>query len=225
METRFGTTRGVTLLAAMLLAGSLHAAESVSDERGRTLVDTFANDITTLSSGFEQSLIDANGVVVERSSGTLEIQRPGQFRWTYSQPYEQWLVADGLNIWSYDVDLEQVTVKAQARALANTPALLLSGAESALDEFELKRAYIEGGLTWVELAPIDTSSGFNKVELGFSGDMLDRMVFFDNLEQTTFVALTDVRVNEPIAPERFQFEAPDYVDVVGTPVVADSESP
>ena len=46
------------------------------------------------------------------------------------------------------------------------------------------------------------------------------MVFFDHLEQTTLVALSDVKINEPIDEERFVFEVPEDVDVVGNPATA-----
>ena len=132
-------------------------------------MDAFITDVVTLSGDFEQSLIDAQGQILEVTSGTLEIQRPGQFRWAYSEPYEQWLIADGLNIWSYDVDLEQVTVKPQAEALANTPALLLGGSDAALDHFEYQGSVTEDGVTWVKLVPINTDSGFKKGRAGVCG--------------------------------------------------------
>ena len=51
------------------------------------------------------------------------------------------------------------------------------------------------------------------------------MMFSDNLEQTTLIALYDVSLNEDIAAERFQFEPPEDVDVVGTPVkVSESDT-
>ena len=214
---------GLARLAPSLLAivgFAASAAEPVDEETGRQLVDSFVEDITTFSAGFEQVLLDPDGDVLERTIGTLEISRPGKFRWSYIEPYEQWLVADGLNIWSYDVDLAQVTVKPQAEALANTPALLLGGAEDALDQFDYVGSYRETVTTWVQLAPKNTESGFMRVELGFIDDMLTRMVFFDNLDQTTLVEFDDLLVNTPIEPGRFEFTAPDDVDVVGTPVVA-----
>jgi outer membrane lipoprotein carrier protein len=196
------------------------AAEPVDEETGRQLVDSFVEDITTFSAGFEQVLLDPDGEVLERTTGTLEISRPGKFRWSYVEPYEQWLIADGLNIWSYDVDLAQVTVKPQAQALANTPALLLGGAEDALDQFDYEGSYRETVTTWVQLAPKNTESGFMRVELGFIDDVLTRMVFFDNLDQTTLVEFDGLVVNESIKSERFEFIVPDDVDVVGTPAVA-----
>ena len=210
---------------ALGLVGPTTWAQARVDEVGERLVSEFVNDVITLQGRFEQSLIDAEGVVIERSSGTLEIERPGRFRWSYSEPYEQWLVADGLNIWSYDVDLAQVTVKAQAKALANTPALLLGGGEDALSQFSFDGSMVEKGTTWVRMIPIDSKSGFERMELGFMNGHLTRMVFFDNLEQTTLVALYDVTTNEPIDSERFDFRVPDDVDLVGTPVLAEEATP
>ncbi len=195
-------------------------AQATIDDAGEKLVTDFVSDVITLQGRFEQSLIDAEGAVVEVSSGTLEIERPTKFRWTYSDPYEQWLVADGLNIWSYDVDLAQVTVKPQAKALANTPALLLGGGSEALEQFRFDGSMIENGTTWVRMLPVDDSSGFNRLELGFFDGQLSRMVFFDNLEQTTLVALYDVVVNEPIDALQFRFAVPEDADLVGVPLAA-----
>jgi len=211
--------RQTLFISALLCIATAGAAQPVSGD-GDALVDAFVNDVVTFSADFEQSLIDPDGRMLEKTSGTLEIQRPGRFRWVYEEPYEHWLVADGTNIWSYDVDLEQVTVKPQAEALANTPALLLGGSGEAMDQFERAGSFTENGLTWVKLVPVDTDSGFRRVELGFEDGRLSRMVFFDNLEQTTVVVLQNVVVNEPIDAARFRFDVPDDVDVVGKPVTA-----
>ena len=56
------------------------ADEPAEIDVGRALVDEFLSDVNTLSSHFDQSLMDANGDIVEVSSGTLEINRPDQFR-------------------------------------------------------------------------------------------------------------------------------------------------
>jgi outer membrane lipoprotein carrier protein len=187
---------------------------------GRQLVEDFLNDVTTLSGRFEQQLIDADDIVIETSSGTLDLRRPGQFRWSYFSPYQQVLVADGLNIWSYDVDLEQVTVKAQKDALGSTPAILLGGSSAVLNDFDYIGSFSDRGTVWVRLRPKNSDNGFNKVELGFTDGNLSRMLFVDNLEQTTIVALFDVEFNVPIDDDTFAFSPPAGVDVVGAPVEA-----
>ena len=216
----------VLFTAVLLVAAGIDAfAEASVDDVGEKLVNEFLTEVVTMQGRFEQSLIDAEGTVVEVSAGTLEIERPARFRWIYAEPYEQWLVADGLNVWSYDVDLSQVTVKPQAKALSNTPALLLGGAENALSQFRFEGSQLESETTWVRMDPVDEGSGFNRVELGFIDGELRRMVFFDNLEQTTLVAFYDITVNEPIETGHFEFVVPDDADLVGVPVAAGDSVP
>lgn len=214
-----GYARRLTCLC-LLLPGMTVAATS-DDAAGLALVDNFVNNVQTLTARFEQTLVDAEDNVVETSGGTMSIKRPGKFRWTYSEPYEQVLVADGLNVWNHDVELEQVTVKPQAEVLGSTPALLLGGAAEVLDDFEFAGSFEDRGTVWVRLRPNDTDSGFTRVELGFDDGALRRMIFFDSLEQSTLIGLFDVVVNEPIDDAQFEFDVPANADLVGSPVAMD----
>ena len=218
-------SRGIVFCVAALIVAPAAIGQTDVQDAGKQLVDRFIFDITTLQGRFTQSLIDADGQVVEVNEGTLEVQRPGQFRWSYTEPYEQSLIADGLNVWSYDVDLAQVTVKPQAGALSNTPALLLGGSADAMDQFNYDSSIVENDTTWVRLSPKNTDGGFHRIELGFTAGRLSRMVFFDNLEQKTLVALYDVKVDDPIDPAQFQFVVPGHVDVVGVAAVAETTGP
>jgi chaperone LolA len=213
-------------LMLLLLAASVQPALAERPvDAGEALVEDFLTNVITMQGRFTQTLVDADGAVVEVSEGDLIIERPSRFRWTYSEPYEQWLVADGRNIWSYDVDLAQVTVKPQAEALSNTPALLLGGASDALEQFRFDGSLVANDTTWVRMRPVDESSGFDRVELGFVDDQLNRMVFFDNLEQTTDVAFYDVHINEPVEIALFDFVVPDDADLVGVPLAVDGMPP
>jgi outer membrane lipoprotein carrier protein len=207
----------------LMLVATLNPGFAAADQNdeGRALLDHFLGEVTTMTARFEQSLIDADDIVVEESSGVLEIQRPGQFRWVYEKPYEQIMVADGLNVWSYDVDLAQVTVKAQQDVLGGTPALLLGGTDNVLDDFEYVESSSDRGTIWVQLRPRSTDNGFTKIELGFNDGDLRRMIFSDNLQQSTLIVLFDVQLNQDIPAEHFRFIPPDDVDLVGEPLVAD----
>lgn len=214
---------GLSLILCMTaFANAQDNSDADDTDLGKQLIDNFVNNVSTISGRFEQQLVDADDIVVETSTGTVEIQRPGRFRWSYTEPYAQILVADGLNVWSYDVDLEQVTVKSQAKVLGSTPALLLGGSKDVLDEFDYIGSFTDRGTVWVRLRPKNTENGFTKVELGFADDKLTRMLFSDNLEQTTLIALFDVSLNEPIDDERFSFSPPQGVDVVGVALVPES---
>lgn len=207
---------GISLV--VVFAYPSHAQEQAD---GRQLLNNFVNDVHTLSGRFEQQLVDADDIVVDEAGGTIEIHKPGRFRWTYLEPYEQVLVADGLNVWSYDVDLEQVIVKPQAAVLASTPALLLGGSQSVLDDFEYLGSFTDRDTVWVRLRPKSDDNGFTRVELGFNEGKLARMIFTDNLGQTTLIALFDLSFNEAIDDARFRFSPPAGVDVVGQPLELD----
>ena len=206
------------ILGISLVLGMVRVTCAQQDTDGQQLVDDFINNVKTMSGRFEQQLVDADNNVVDESSGTIEIRKPGRFRWTYLEPYQQILVADGLNIWSYDVDLEQVTVKAQADVLASTPALLLGGSQQVLEDFEYIGSFTDRDTVWVRLRPKSIENGFTSIELGFNDGQLGRMIFVDNLGQTTLIALFDLSLNEDIDDRRFIFSPPENVDVVGHPL-------
>ncbi|MEX2495347.1 MAG: outer membrane lipoprotein chaperone LolA [Woeseia sp.] len=206
----------------MAVANAVKAAADVPAD-GEQLLEEFLRGVQTMSGRFEQSLVDANDDTVESSSGRFDIRRPGQLRWRYDEPYEQVLVADGVNVWSYDVDLAQVTVKPQAEVLSSTPALLLGGSSDVLEDFEYAGSSRHRETDWVRLLPKDPDSNFESVEFGFNDRKLTRMIFSDNLDQTTLVALFDVVLNEPIDPQTFHFSPPEGVDVVGTPISSPTE--
>ena len=204
---------------ALIVVGLVHPVLA-DDELGKRLVKDFVNDVVTLEGNFIQSQTDSDGDQSDQTSGTLEVSRPGRFRWVTTEPYLHLMLADGVNIWSYDEDLAHVTVKPQIEALANTPAMLLGGSADALAQFEYVGTTVEEKTVWVRLDPKDKSSGFVRLEMGFMNGELRRMIFFDHLEQTTFVALNDLKINEPIDTARFKFDLPEDADVVGVPAVA-----
>ena len=94
-----------------------------------------------------------------------------------------------------------------------------------MSQFRFDGSMVENATTWVRMIPIDTASGFERMELGFSKGQLRSMVFFDNLDQKTVVTLYNVTTNEPIDSERFVFTVPGDADLVGVPVVAEEPSP
>ena len=57
--------------------------------------------------------------------GQFLLKRPHRFRWNYTAPYQQDIIADGDWVWVVDKDLEQVSQQSQKEALRGTPALVL----------------------------------------------------------------------------------------------------
>ena len=109
---------------------------------------------------FTQEVMDQNGKRIQSASGIMQFQRPGKFRWTYQQPYQQIIVGDGKKFWLYDADLNQVTVKKLDAALGSSPAALLSGSNEIERGFSLSEDGSRAGLDWLQAIPKAQDSGF-----------------------------------------------------------------
>jgi outer membrane lipoprotein carrier protein len=187
-----------------------------------TPLDSYLDDMKTLRASFVQTLADAHGKEIDRSTGTLIVSRPGKFSWEIhpqgsSADSGQLMVADGRNLWFLDRDLQQVTVKPADAALSATPAMLLSGTVDVRKNFTISPAPKRDGLDWVLVEPHGTDADFRHALMGFDGKDLKRMILEDKLGQTATVMFDHVERNGKVAPEEVSFTPPAGVDVIGTP--------
>jgi len=188
---------------------------SMAVESGTARLNTFVQSVTTFKAKFNQTVIGAQGNVLEEAEGLFILERPGKFRWDYQEPYPQHIVADGARIWFYDVDLEQVTVTPQLEALADTPASLLSGETLPEDNYLLADLPSEDGLFWVELIPKDIESNFQTITLAFDQYGLQQMIMKDSFDQKTRLTFSQTAENPELPTDAFAFVPPKGVDVVG----------
>jgi outer membrane lipoprotein carrier protein len=178
-------------------------------------VDKYLAGLATWSADFKQTIDDGNGKVLRSAAGKLYLQRPGKFRWDYSEPSEQLVLADGAQIWFYDKDLEQANVRDMDATLASTPAMLLSGGGSVGTQFEVKALPASGGLEWFQLIPKHADTDFQLVRIGFDKGELASMFLADKLNQVTQLTFTHQSRNAKFAPGLFSFSPPPGVDVIG----------
>ena len=171
------------------------------------------NALKTLSAGFSQ-VVKSKRREVSHSSGTMALSRPGRFRWETKQPMEQLVVADGKQVWIYDVDLEQVTVKKQEKSVGGAAALFLSGYdETVARDFDVSMK-AQGQQTRFDLQAKSDKANFQRVELIFNGETLQGIVLYDQLGQVTDVTLNKTKSNIALSSSLFQFKPPKGVDIV-----------
>jgi outer membrane lipoprotein carrier protein len=178
-------------------------------------VEKYLNGLATWSADFTQTIDDGHGKVTRSAAGKLFLQKPGKFRWDYSDPSEQLILADGKQIWFYDKDLQQANVRAMDASLANTPAVLLSGSGSLSGQFDVTSLPPSDGLEWYQLIPKHADTDFQLVRIGFRGGELASMFLADKLNQVTQLTFTNPKRNAKFAPDLFTFVPPPGVDVIG----------
>lgn len=179
-----------------------------------SLKDFFLNT-QSMRAEFKQEVVDKQGRKVQKVEGTMQLQRPNKFRWDYQKPYEQQIISDGKQVFLYDVDLQQVTVRELSKTLGSSPAAMLAGGEAVEKSFTLKNAVRKDDLTWVLALPKDKESGFDRVLLGFKEGQLKKMELYDSFSHVTHIAFNQIERNPALTTQTFLFATPKGVDVVG----------
>ena len=197
------------LLLGLLLISQSALADGVSSLRD------FFNNTATMRAQFSQVVNDKQGRKIQEVDGTMQLQRPNKFRWDYKKPYEQQIVSDGKQVFLYDAELQQVTIRELSKSLGSSPAALLAGGEAVEKSFTLKNATRKDGLIWVLALPKDKESGFERVLLGFKADKLRKMELYDSFNHITHITFDAVERNPTLQDATFLFTPPAGVDVVG----------
>ena len=181
----------------------------------REKLDAFSGGVQGLSAQFQQRVYDPEGRMTESSSGSVALKAPRQFRWEYTQPFPQLIVADGDHVWIHDPDLEQVTVRIQSHEEQGSPLSVL------VDPSELERQFEVSGhradsLDWLVLTPRKPEeSPFESARLGFDADGLVVMEMSDGLGQRTEVRFSGWQRNPAFDAGTFAFIPPPGTEVVG----------
>ena len=190
-------------------------AANASAGQARDRLDAFLLDLGSLEASFRQILLDERVQSADESSGTVYLRRPGRFRWDYTEPFPQLIVADGERVWLFDPGLEQVTVRAQSQALGSTPAALLTSDRPVDETFTITELGTHAdGIAWLMLEPRDTGGNFEGIRIAFDARGLHAMELRDSFGQTTRIEFTDIRRNPELDAALFRFTPPTGVDVI-----------
>ncbi len=186
----------------------------------------FLKTTQSAQANFTQTVTSAakEGQVPKRkiSKGSFEFIRPQQFRFDYTSPYAQMILADGQTLWVYDKDIAQVSAKAQSQALGNTPAALIALASDVSvvqKDFVLENLAPAEGLEWVKGTPKKPDGPLLWVKFGLKsseqGVRLERLEMRDAFNQDSALSFIDFQINpKALLHDRFVFKPPVGVEVI-----------
>ena len=201
----------------ILLANSWHFCLA----NGLETLEVFLKSAKTGKADFTQTVTApakaGQTARIKNSSGTFEFGRPDRFKFVYKKPFEQTILADGQNLWLYDVDLKQATQRKQQAVLGSTPAALIATAtdlRSLQTEFALSNAPDTDGQQWVLAVPKTKDGQIQNVRIGFKSGALTSMEILDSFGQLSRLNFMALQINLPLDASVFKFTAPPGVDVV-----------
>lgn len=199
------------LFIAIITSLSLPAWAEDAEQRLKTALKNMDN----LSAEFKQTLLDEDKNIVQQSSGTLALQRPGKFAWIYTEPFEQRIIADGSELWVYDVELDQVTVKPMDASISNAPIMILMKESDVTQQFNIIEVGQRKFLFWIELEPQAKDLEYQRIFIGLDDGKVRAMELQDQFGQSTQIVFDNLRVGVVHNPAIFKFVPPEGVDVYG----------
>ena len=187
--------------------------EQKNDAKAAEKLTRKLEKIRTISAQFKQESVGSDGRIREES-GSMQIKRPGKFRWNTTSPFEQEIVALDKKIWLVDRDLQQVIIQVQDERMSNTPAQLLSGdAKEFLKDYQIG-LYRDDKQERFTLTPDGNSDLFEKLDIVFRDGVLSSIELRDSLGGRRRVELSRVNVNGMISDSDFRVEIPKGYDVL-----------
>ncbi len=182
---------------------------------GEIYLENFLTNTQTLEADFQQTLRAYDGEVLQQTEGQFFLDRPAKFRWNYKLPYEQIIVSDGVRIWIYDVDLQQVTVQKQSSGLPATPMALLEDSTKLHANFHVIPLDEQDGVYRLKLQSKTKEADFGEIIIGLDKEGLRFMQLHDQFEQVTDIVFSEIKLNKKLAKEIFEFIPPEGADVFG----------
>ena len=201
------------ILQILVITLAFNAAAFAGE--GKVLLDRFLTETQTMSANFTQILKTSDGRLLQESEGEFYLQRPGKFRWNYTQPYPQEIVSDGEHVWVFDVDLEQVTVQKHGTSNNNTPMALIEDRASLESAFDVYEKGVDAGIHRLEMINKTRDADFDRVLIGLDQRGLRFIQLHDQFEQTTYIHFTELKSNPALEAGLFEFTPPEGVDVFG----------
>ena len=205
----------VRVLLFPLLLGWLTNAQGAQQTAIESLNANLAS-MVSLSADVEQLIVEADGGILEESLIRMLLKRPDGFYWETVEPYAELLVTNGVWLWNYQPDLEQVVIEPWNKEESELAAQLLSGDTGGLStEYEIASLASESlEVSEFVLTPRASTNINRRVSLSFISSRLDIIVVEARNGQRTVWRFVNVVLNPQIEDEVFQFEIPEDIEVI-----------
>ena len=173
-------------------------------------------EMMSLSADVEQLIIEADGGVLEETRIRMLLKRPDGFSWETLEPFPELLVTNGIWLWNYQPDLDQVVIEPWNRDESELAAQLLGGETDALaDEYEIAVLTSESrDIAEFILTPRESANINRRVSLSFASNRLDSIVIEARNGQRTVWRFVNVVLNPEIPDEAFEFKVPEGIEVI-----------
>ena len=211
----------VLILFAMALSSSAHAEEAALPAKSIDEILERVEQIYTASS-FSASFIQASTIkameITDSASGKLYVQYPGKMRWEYLKPESQLIVTDGVQLWMYRPEDNQVMLgQASTFFSEGKGAGFLSDIRLLRKDFDITLEAIRFGDYYnLKLVPLEKNWDIAYVHLLISKITfhIAQVFTYNAYDDVTRIELVDPQFDESFDDAFFTFKIPQGVDIL-----------
>lgn len=203
-------------LSTLLLIWVTMPVSAVEKADVKTL-HTFVQSIESMRANFiqlqpEETLFDEN-----KSQGYMVLKRPGKLLWVYQRPEQQEIISDGRNLWVFESEIDQATVRPLISIQDDFPMRWLLYNEPLERNFEIIPGHKEKGISWFNLVPKE-GTFFQSLDIAIANNQMVEIWMYQSEDNITKVIFSDIEQDVTIANNQFDFQPPKGVDVIGQPI-------
>lgn len=220
---RFVRLSAVAILGLCVVADQAFAQETSGDVRAALArAEEVYDGLTSLEAQFEQTI---EVTLLGRSrtgSGTWYQKGRGRFKMDFSDPADDLIVADGNHLWLYypsthpgQVIRGAIDADVTGAGMVDLQGRIFDEASSAYDAVLEDRDSIDDHATLrILLTPTGESPyRWVRVWIDASSYLVRKFEILENNETLRTVVLRDLKPNQPISDDQFQFTPPSDTDV------------
>jgi outer membrane lipoprotein carrier protein len=174
--------------------------------------------VSNISALFEQTSVIKALDIRDSATGKIYIQQPGKMRWEYLQPDKQIIISDGVQLWIYRPDDDQVMIgKAPDFFGDGKGASFLSDIRKMRKNFTISlenRPDTDNHV--LKLVPLRKGLDLALIYLSVSWANFDieEIVTYNSYNDETRIALKDAKRGLPLDESLFKFSVPPGVEIL-----------
>ena len=161
---------------------------------------------------------------VQKANGEVWFKKPGKMRWNYYRPTKDQIVSDGITLWFYNEEENQV-IESFLNEVMETPTTtvllswlgninkLFNASFSANNQFKGNEIYL------IDLLPKEQDEEYNKSTVAFDKKSLlvKTIYLYDPFGNLTIIRLRDILTNKGVPDSKFKFNVPKGAEIVRLP--------
>ena len=202
------------ILAALLICAFFKG--SFAQQEALTRLNSLLANINSLTADVVQLIVESDGGILEESNIKMLLKKPNGFYWETITPYQELIVTNGIKLWNYQPDLEQVVIEDWDVSKSELAAQLLSGKTENLDSQYIIEELSDTNNDSQEfvLTPVDADSIYTQISINFITSELD-LIYLNsrNGQQTVwrFDAIARIQILED---SLFDFQPPAGIEII-----------